>query len=82
MVKNILQQARDLDTSQWRENVFLATVDSTSGNTIKIIRPGESVADNQFYAAVAGLAAAVSATDIVLVLRVGGSFVVVAEVVS
>ncbi len=79
---NILEQVRQLDIEQWQENVFLATVDSTSGVTIKIIRPGETVADNQFYAAAAGLAAAVSATDIVLVLRVGGSFVVVAEIVS
>lgn len=79
---NILEQVSQLDVEQWRENVLLATVDSTSGNTIKIIRPGEAVADNQFYAAAAGLAAAVSATDIVLVLRVGGSFVVVAEIVS
>ncbi|TAJ18465.1 MAG: hypothetical protein EPO65_08955 [Dehalococcoidia bacterium] len=64
------------------ERVFLATVTASSGGLIAIQRQGQAEPDAQFYPAAAGLAAAVSAGDLVMCLVVGGRVVVAFEVVT
>jgi hypothetical protein len=79
---NPLAEALKLIKLRHRVTHFRAVVDSVSGNTIKIIRNGASAADDQFYAAAAGLAAAVSPGDEVLVedYTGEGDYVVVIEI--
>ena len=64
------------------ERMFLATVTDTSGGLIELRRQGQADPDGQFYPAAAGLAAAVSAGDLVLCFVVGGRVVVAFEVVT
>ena len=82
MALNVLAEARRLINRLHRERSFRATVDSVAGNTIKVIRTGQAAPDDQFYAAAAGLAAAVSPGDEVYVVDItgGGAYFVVAEI--
>lgn len=64
------------------ERMFLATVTGTSGGLVEIRRQGQSVPDAQYYPAAAGLAATVSAGDLVVCLAIGGLVVVAFEVVT
>lgn len=83
-VQNILHEALRLIQRTNREACFIATVVSTGGNGIKVRRDSSPTDDGVFYAAAAGLAAAVSAGDRVLVIDASGSggYVVVCEVVQ
>ena len=65
-----------------RERLFQAVVTATSGGLIKIRRLDQAAADGQFYPAAAGLAAAVSAGDLVVCVAVGGTVIVLARYVT
>ena len=71
----------DLFTRLFAERWFLAEVVSTSGNQISVKRLGYQVTMGPFAAA-SGLAAAVVATDRVLVARIGGHYVVICKIVT
>lgn len=60
---------------------FVAKVVSVSGGLIKIMRLGQTVADNTNYPAATGLAAAVVANDKVLCLSIGGTVIVTQKIV-
>ncbi len=81
--RNPLGAAQNADAAFHHTHIFLADVDSTSGNKIKIIRRAQPSPDGTFYPATAGLAAAVSPGDTVLVINLGGgSYVVIAKIVT
>ena len=63
------------------ERMFVATVTNKSGGLIAMQRQGQDAPDGQFYPPAAGLAAAVSAGDLVLCLVVGSRTVVAFKVV-
>lgn len=84
MAMNVLAEVRRLWLEWHRASIFIATVDSISGGSIKVIRDGQSTAEPVFYAAANGLAAAVSAGHRVLVVDASGEggYVVVCRVVT
>ena len=81
MSKNIADMVNDMLRQHAREQAWIGVVDSVSGNKIKVRRNGQAGADAQFYAAAAGLAAAVAPGDTVLVQAAGGGYVVTAKTV-
>lgn len=78
---NVLVAAEGMFRRMFAERWFLAEVVGTSGNQISVKRLGYHPTEGPFAAA-SGLAAAVSATDKVLVARIGGHYVVVCKVVT
>jgi hypothetical protein len=76
--KNAQQDARRV----LRERLFQALVTAKSGGLIKIRRLDQAAADGQFYPAAAGLAAVVSAGDLVVCVAVGGTVIVLAKYVT
>lgn len=64
------------------ERMFLATVTGISGGLVAIRRQGQAAPDAQYYPAAAGLAATVSAGDLMLCVSVGGTVIVVVKVVT
>ena len=70
----------DLFRRLFADRWFLAEVVSTTGNQISVKRLGYQVTEGPFAAA-SGLAAAVVATDKVLVALIGGHYIVVVKVV-
>lgn len=64
------------------ERMFVATVTGTSGGLVAIQRQGQPAPDAQYYPAAAGLAAIVSAGDLVACVAIGGLVVVAFEVAT
>lgn len=72
---NILQQVRAQIASDQRDQLFLATAVDVDGQSVTIRRPGQS-ADEGPYVAVSGLT--VNDADVVVVCRVGQTYLVLA----
>lgn len=81
---NVLAEAARLIQRHHRDTHFVATVASVSGNRIFVIRDGQTATDGLAYAAAAGLAAAVSPGDRVLVIdaTAKGGYIVLCEVTT
>lgn len=72
---NILHEVRSQLAADQRDQMFLATVTAVNGSNVTIRRPGQS-ADEGPYVAVSGLT--VNDADVVVVCRVGQTYLVLA----
>ena len=76
---NLAQQVRGLVDALWGERMFRATVTGTSGNLVTIQRTGQGSADPQSYAKLTSYSAP-AASDEVIVVKVGGGWIVLGKV--
>lgn len=77
---NLAKFVSDMVDGMFRERVFRATVTGVSGNLVTIQRPGQTAADTQSYPALASYGSP-TATDEVLVIRLGDGWVVAGKIV-
>ena len=77
---NLAKAISDIFDRMFAERMFLATVTDVSGDQVEIQRSDSAAADVQTYSALASYATP-TATDEVLVVRVGGGLLVVGKVV-
>lgn len=76
---NLAQQVRELFDALWGERMFRAVVTGTSGNLVTVKRTGQGSADPQSYAKLASYSAP-AVNDEVLVVKVGGGWLVCGKV--
>ncbi len=76
---NLAQKVDALIRRNGRETMFRATVTGTSGNLVTVRRTGQLIPDVQSYAKLASYSSPV-ADDEVIVLRIGGGYIVLGKV--